>query len=210
MVLFSRNHNYIATKLLEENENDKFSYGPGFKLKTVEDQDEELFQTARLINNGCYANIIVHDYLRTILGSSAKSDFTLNPLEDAKPPLYGNAVSIEFNVIYRWHGAIGEKDAAWLSNVMNVVMDSMKNSNITPKTDSYERTLINKGSTNPSLFDEILKVFNEKFTKASPEELAKGLPISGSHRNLETGQFPDADILRNLRTGFEQSASELG
>lgn len=52
MVLFSRNHNYIAKKLLEINENEQFSYGPGNMLANEEEQDEKLFQTARLINNG--------------------------------------------------------------------------------------------------------------------------------------------------------------
>lgn len=54
LVIFSRNHNYIAQQLLERNENDQFSYGPDKALKTAADQDEHLFQTARLINNGWY------------------------------------------------------------------------------------------------------------------------------------------------------------
>ena len=54
VVLFSRNHNYIATQLLEKNEGGRFSYGPGKALATEKDQDEELFQTARLINNAWY------------------------------------------------------------------------------------------------------------------------------------------------------------
>jgi hypothetical protein len=49
-VVFSRNHNYITNKLLELNENGRFTVGPG--LLTEEEQDEALFQTARLINGG--------------------------------------------------------------------------------------------------------------------------------------------------------------
>lgn len=52
MVLFSRNHNYIAKRLLVINEHEQFSYGPGKMLANEEEQDEKLFQTARLINNG--------------------------------------------------------------------------------------------------------------------------------------------------------------
>lgn len=51
LVLFSRNHNYICQQLLEKNENGRFSYGPGKPLATEKDLDEELFQTARLVNN---------------------------------------------------------------------------------------------------------------------------------------------------------------
>lgn len=50
LVVFSRNHNFIAQKLLEINENGRFTVGPE-NLTEVE-QDEQLFQTARLINGG--------------------------------------------------------------------------------------------------------------------------------------------------------------
>jgi hypothetical protein len=52
LVIFSRNHNYVAEKLLAINENGRFSFGPGKPLATEQDLDEELFQTARLINTG--------------------------------------------------------------------------------------------------------------------------------------------------------------
>lgn len=66
LVLFSRNHNWIAKALLRLNEKDKFNadkYSPEYL-------DEKVFQTARLINCGCYMNIITHDYIHNILGLS--------------------------------------------------------------------------------------------------------------------------------------------
>lgn len=210
MVLFSRNHNYIAQTLLEKNENGRFSYGQGKRLRTVEEQDEELFQTARLVNNGCYANVIIHDYIRTILGTTADSDFVLNPLAMENNPVYGNAVSIEFNAIYRWHSAIGEKDSEWIAEVMTLLTEHMKSNNIKVQNPGQDRALINKSTAETSVFDQLLEGFNEKFVKASPEELAKGLPMAGGHRDVESGKFADVDILRNLRAGFEQSASDIG
>jgi hypothetical protein len=50
LVVFSRNHNFIAQKLLEINENGRFTVGSD-NLTSAE-QDEQLFQTARLINGG--------------------------------------------------------------------------------------------------------------------------------------------------------------
>lgn len=210
MVIFSRNHNYIAKKLLEINENERFSYGPGKRLATVEEQDEKLFQTSRLINNGCYANIIIHDYIRTIIGTSADSDFVLDPFATPSNPIYGNAVSIEFNAIYRWHAGIGEKDSAWIAEVMDLLTAQMKSSRAQERHPGLDRSLINKGAQNQSIFDQLLVGFNEHFVHASPEELEKGLPIASSHRDLETGKFPDADIIRVLRDGFNQPASEIG
>lgn len=209
IVVFSRNHNYIAKKLLEINENERFSYGPNKRLRTKEEQDERLFQTARLINNGCYTNIIIHDYIRTIIGTSADSDFVLDPLATPSDPVYGNAVSIEFNVIYRWHAGIGKEDAEWLSKVMELLSAKMQKSRSEERHPGLDRSLINKGAQNTDIFDSLLEGFNENFVHASPEELARGLPIAGSHRN-EMGGFLDADIIRALKIGFHQSASEIG
>lgn len=210
ITVFSRNHNYIAKKLLEINENERFSYGVGKQLSSIEEQDEKLFQTARLINNGCYANVIIHDYIRTIIGTSADSDFTLDPFGTASNPVYGNAVSIEFNAIYRWHAGIGEKDSAWIGQVMDLLTEQMKASRAKERHPGLDRSLINKGAQNESIFDQLLIGFNEHFVHASPEELEKGLPIAGAHRDIETGKFSDIDIIKVLKDGFNQSASEIG
>lgn len=209
IVVFSRNHNYIAKKLLEINENERFSYGPGKRLRTKEEQDERLFQTARLINNGCYANVIIHDYIRTIIGTSADSDFVLDPFATPSDPIYGNAVSIEFNAIYRWHAAIGKEDSEWLTQVMDLLMAKMQASRQEERHPGLDRSLINKGAQNVSIFDQLLEGFNEYFVKASPEELARGLPIASAHRG-EDGSFADTDILRVLKNGYKQPASEIG
>jgi hypothetical protein len=209
IVVFSRNHNYIAKELLRINENERFSYGPGKRLSTKEEQDENLFQTARLINNGCYANVIIHDYIRTIIGTTADSDFVLDPLATPANPVYGNAVSIEFNIIYRWHAGIGKEDSQWLSKVMDLLMAQMKQSRSEERHPGLDRSLINKSAQHASIFDMLLEAFNENFVHASAEELARGLPIAGSHRE-ESGNFPDADIIGALRAGFNQSASEIG
>ncbi|ORY95555.1 heme peroxidase [Syncephalastrum racemosum] len=203
LVLFSRNHNYIAQQLLERNENDQFSYGPDKDLKTAEEQDERLFQTARLINNGCYANIILHEYVRTILGISPDSYFLLNPFATPSNPVYGNSVSIEFNIIYRWHMAIGQEDEAWLNKVMELLGSRLK-------TIRDQKTEPKEGGTDQGIFDQLLPEFNKEFVKATPEELAKGLPMAGAHRDIKTGAFSDFDLTRALRNGYTQIASELG
>lgn len=64
LVLFSRNHNFIARVLFDLNEDDRFSTA----RFTPAEIDERLFQTARLINCGCYINLILHDYIRMIFG----------------------------------------------------------------------------------------------------------------------------------------------
>jgi len=74
LVIFSRNHNFIVKKLLEKNENKRFNY-EGISLKQ---QDEDLFQTARVINSCCAINIILKDYLNTFLGIPDGSKFSID------------------------------------------------------------------------------------------------------------------------------------
>ncbi|KAI8338645.1 heme peroxidase [Chlamydoabsidia padenii] len=216
MVLFNRNHNYAAKHLLNYNENGRFNYGPGELLATKEEQDEELFQTARLINNACFINIIIHDYLRTILGAQQDSPFVFDPLAGRRSPIYGNEVSIEFNIIYRWHGAIGQKDEDWLNALMAVLGPELKDikgkahhqqspaSN--PPNDNNKST----PGTDQSIFDAMIKPFNEHFSKATKEELEKGLPLAGAHRDTRTGLFDNSDLVKLMRDAYTQVASEIG
>lgn len=66
-ILFSRNHNYICEKLLEINEKGTFTKPPPSEQKAKDKQDEDLFQTARLINSGFFMQTILSDYLVSYL-----------------------------------------------------------------------------------------------------------------------------------------------
>jgi len=89
--------------------------------------DNLLFQTGRLITCGFYANVILNDYVRTILALNRTSTtWNLDPRSTAAknafskplPQGVGNQVSVEFNLIYRWHSAISEKDEKWTHEQM--------------------------------------------------------------------------------------------
>ncbi|KAG6878460.1 hypothetical protein C0993_006300 [Termitomyces sp. T159_Od127] len=138
LVLFNRNHNYIAEKLLNINENGTYAWPP----RTEEDlriQDDEIFQRTRLINCGYFMNVILGgascellssdhkkrtlwtDYVGAILGLVVDGTaWRLDPLMDMResdhsvsPRGKGNVVSIEFNLMYRWHATLSEQDAEW-------------------------------------------------------------------------------------------------
>ncbi|KAI8063880.1 heme peroxidase [Gongronella butleri] len=207
LILFSRNHNYIAKNLLEKNENGRFTVGPNNRLKDEKDLDEELFQTARLVNNACFLNVIIHDYIRTILGTTQDSDFVLDPFLMPSTPIYGNQVSIEFNIIYRWHAALGEQDSQWLADVMETLSKELMYASTTSEK---QKDPADTTGTDQSTFENLLPAYNKYFTKASDEELAKGLPLFGAHRNTETGEFADQDLSKILRGAYDQVASELG
>jgi len=130
LILFSRNHNYIAQTLLEKNELGRFSIKDPYDPEQLKKQDEDLFQTARLINCGFYINTILHNYLRTILGlDRTSSTWFINPAEhygnrgavDALPTGIGNLVSLEFNYIYRWHAVVSKQDCEYVENEFKTI-----------------------------------------------------------------------------------------
>ena len=130
LVLFSRNHNYLAENLLQLDENRRFS------TLDEKQRDEALFQTARLINERTYANIILHDYLRVILGiNRVESAWTLNPLLDFSnigtggnvPIATGNRCSLEFNFLYRWHNTTSVADELWLNKKLTSLVGDWQN-----------------------------------------------------------------------------------
>lgn len=90
--------------------------------EAVANQDYELFQTARLVTCGLYINFILNDYLRTIVNlNRVDTTWTLDPRfdpdkiynPDGTPAGVGNMVSVEFNLVYRWHSCISKRDDAW-------------------------------------------------------------------------------------------------
>lgn len=71
---------------------------------------------------GLYVNIILGDYVRTILNlNRSTTTWSLDPRGafdqvfgmDGVPSGIGNQVSVEFNLIYRWHATVSDKDEKW-------------------------------------------------------------------------------------------------
>ncbi|KAK4222664.1 heme peroxidase [Podospora fimiseda] len=121
LILFNRFHNYVVGELARINEGDRFTER-GF-MDDEKRYDEELFQTGRLIVCGLYGNIILNDYVKTILAlNRVESEWNLDPRRDggretflSRPAPWGvgNQISVEFNLIYRWHGTISLRDEEW-------------------------------------------------------------------------------------------------
>lgn len=90
IIMFNRNHNYIADRLLAINEKktwtddlealgqlkDKY-FDSEYYTNKLEKQDYEIFQTARLINSLTYANVVLSDFLSGILGTQRSVEYFL-------------------------------------------------------------------------------------------------------------------------------------
>lgn len=131
LIMLNRFHNYVVEQLAVINENGRFTKPSEgltheFKEKSWVKYDNDLFQTGRLITCGLYMNITLLDYLRTIVNlNRSNTTWTLDPRaemgkvfgHDGTPSGVGNQVSAEFNLAYRWHSAISEKDEKWTEDL---------------------------------------------------------------------------------------------
>lgn len=157
--------------------------------EAVEAQENELFQTARLITCGLYINFILNDYLRTIVNlNRVDTTWTLDPRfdpdkvynPDGTPAGIGNMVSVEFNLVYRWHSCISKRDDAWTREFYN---------DLFPGRD-------------PDTIE--MREFMMRVGKWEAE-----LPADPEHRNIEglqrqaNGSYKDDDLVKILSESIE-------
>jgi len=89
---------------------------------------------------GLYINIVLNDYVRTILGLNRVADgWNLDPRVDG-PNVYtssgvpegvGNQVSLEFNLLYRWHATVSDRDDKWTQEFAKTVFPGQNISTMT-------------------------------------------------------------------------------
>lgn len=109
--------------------NERGTYNDPSTLSQASDQlraqEEDLFQTARLINCAWFASAVFSDYFSAILGLVREGNsWSLNPFEEirnADHSLFergrGNVCSVEFNCLYRWHATTSEADEKWVEQL---------------------------------------------------------------------------------------------
>ncbi|KAL8792255.1 MAG: hypothetical protein Q9195_005134 [Heterodermia aff. obscurata] len=236
--MYSRFHNYVAEQLLLINENNRFrpeNYDTldEEKQKAADKkQDEDLFQTARLITTGLYINISIHDYLRVLMGVHTKNTaWTLDPRIEIPARTnkagvqrgIGNQVSAEFNVLYRFHSPISQRDADWTVDFMKdsfaeyiekgeITLEQLENGDV-PK-DLMRRLLI-------AGYDDA-----EESLKASNPYIPKGIggrvlsyggkpkfrePVNyHMKRDKDSGKFNDSELVECMISAIEDPICQFG
>jgi len=197
LVMYSRFHNYAARNLAAINEGGRFT--PPRHLSLEEGQawkDEQLFQVARLVTNGLYVNISLHDYLRAIANVPATdSSWTLDPRltinkifgGDGVPTGVGNQVSCEFNLLYRFHSAISKRDEQWSKDFYGQLFPGQDPHNISV----------------PVLFKGITD-----FENSIPDDPSKR--TFGGLQRKPDGTFKDEELVKILKESIEDPAGRFG
>ncbi|KAJ6559652.1 heme peroxidase [Mycena capillaripes] len=141
LILFNRNHNAIAAELLKHERGTRgWSDPPPVEDAEKRDaQDEQIFQTARLINCAHFVNIVITDYVGGIMGCTRSGGgwpFNAEPFgEIIQKDINvgrgeGNLVSIEFNTLYRWHATLSPADVEWAKGLMGKQINNKKPANV--------------------------------------------------------------------------------
>lgn len=202
LIMFNRFHNYTVEQLALINEGNRFprplppkdaqdtKAADAYKAAMAE-YDNDLFQTGRLITCGLYVNLILIDYVRTILDlNRTDSNWQLNPrniIKDGPPLGVGNQVSAEFNLVYRWHSAVSDRDEKWTQDLWDGMFPGRD-----PKS-------VGK--------DEFLEKLKQLY-HSTPKEPEKR-PFAGLKRN-DDGTFPDDDLVKWLTDSIEDCANSFG
>lgn len=204
IISFNRFHNYIAGELAAINEDGRFTLlalaamkpSDVEKYKTPEGKrDNDLFQTARLVTCGLYINIVMVDYVKTILNLNHQDtewsiDPRTNPATKFGPSLLpegvGNSVSVEFNLIYRWHSALSEKDEQWSNDFFKKQFPGKEPSKLTAKE---------LGHGFHKFLDGVDKIDPDQWTF---EDLTR----------TKSGSFKDEDLVDILTASTEDCAGE--
>lgn len=159
--------------------------------------DEDLFQTARLVTSGLYINITLVDYVRNIVNlNRCDTTWTLDPRQEMGRDAgtaagaesgTGNVVSAEFNLCYRWHSCISEKDDKWIQE--------------------FYHDLFGKSATEVGVQDMVMGFV--KFEKSIPEDPAQRT-FGKFKRDPKTGKFNDDDLVECITSSIEDCAGSFG
>lgn len=182
-VLFSRHHNYVASKILSVNERGTFACPTALQEARRTAQCAEIFHRARLVNTAFFMQIILTDYVGGILGLVRDGlTWRLDPLQEFREQTHdvaqrgaGNAVSLEFNMLYRWHSAISRQDEAWIEHTFKDIIPGRDPSSIT--VEEFKAAIRTDSAQMPDI---------------------RSWTFGGLARE-EDGRFSDADIARILQ-----------
>lgn len=113
--------------------------------------DDDLFHTARLITCGIYIQVSIHDYLRALMGfHQYDTNFTLDPRVNQSKAKevsrgLGNQVTVEFNLLYRFHCAISLGDEEYLEKYLEEEFEKKSKPDWNPKEMGLQEFLMEMG-----------------------------------------------------------------
>ena len=145
------------------------------------------------IVGGLYINISLHDYLRGLTNTHhTTSSWTIDPRVEIKKANgeevargVGNQISAEFNLLYRFHSIISQRDEQWLNKFI---------ASLFPGTTKRIEEL-----TPQELLQGLLR-WEQNVPKDPSQRVFDGL------KRGPDGKFNDADLVRIMTDAMESPA----
>jgi hypothetical protein len=168
--------------------------------------DDDLFNTARLITCGQYLQVSIHDYLRALMGFHQwNTNFTLEPrtaMNDHRNVSrgLGNQVTVEFNLLYRFHCAISRADEQYTEDFMK---EAVPDKSFNPKELSLPAFLQMMKQSAMYTSKNPMEPSEQEFGLRNNPELA-------FKRNPLTGLFDDQQMVNQLRKCMDDPISNFG
>lgn len=140
-----------------------------------------------------YINISLHDYIRGITNvHHSKSTWTLDPrvevtASEGGPAVergVGNMVSAEFNLLYRFHSSISQRDDKWTADFFKSIFGDKEPEKIGVE-EFYQGVA--------------------KYERGIPKEPSERV-FGGLTRDPTTGKFNDGDLVQILKESIEDPA----
>jgi hypothetical protein len=159
-------------------------------------RDNDLFHTAHAITCGLYVQIVLNDYICTILSlQQTGSNWQVDARDDLESsfcgakfgPARGTQISLELNLTYRWHSAISAKDQRWLEQHMSKLLPNVRIEEMTAQ-------------------DMLLAM--RQFAARQPSNPSQR-SLAGLHRH-DGGNFEDAGLVKILSETTEDAAASFG
>ena len=175
--------------------------------------DDDLFNTARLITNGMYIQISIHDYLKALMGlHQFDTDFTLDPRVNMTEHKnvsrgLGNQVTVEFNLLYRFHCAISLRDEKYTENYMREFFDKTKDPSWDPKALDLEAFL---GEMKDARIREAKKNGGKHIEPCNQTFGLEHQKEYSFKRNPITGLFDDQQMIDELTKAQAAPISNFG
>ena len=185
------------------------------------------------ITCGLYINISVHDYLRVLMRRHAtNTSWTLDPRLEMSTILkkdtisrgYGNQVTVEFNVMYRFHSPLSRRDAGWSKRFIQWQIKKAEDEGKMPKN-AISKDDFESGAIPINIMKKMIGAINtngptvEQRKKApySPEHLyPERLLPNGSweffplNRDPVTGKFKDEELVNEMIQVLQDPICQFG
>ncbi|KAI9723451.1 MAG: hypothetical protein M1828_004181 [Chrysothrix sp. TS-e1954] len=191
--------------------------------------DDDLFNTARLITCGLYINVSIHDYLRALMGFHQwNTNFTLDPRINNKNVSrgIGNQVTVEFNLLYRFHCAISKNDESFTEKfIQGMYIDFLDNQDKakTGRSEPWDAATRKKVASSDdfkkfdpkdmSLYRFIQLMQGSGTPTGEPDERTFGLK-DDAHYNFQrddfTKLFDDQKMITHLMQSMKDPISNFG